>query len=358
MFKGQGSAYSSKLDSPTSPRSPQIKRASSNLNIAFGAQKEAQPTSPVTKKANRNLTLGINLTFGQKKSNEYETNEAVKNSPPPQGRWYLIVVSLGDCKVFLRNRNTGRLCEVSTDGRSERLTDRSDCGGRIGPFLQNCSPDLRNLSISSVFCNTGDIVVCTSDGVHDNLGCSSLGVLPSELKVPASLKEDTWNEVEELIKNDHHLGEEVENLRQKWTNDLFNQIITKNGALSHKSLTLTPSYITNHILPHCLKTTVSSRNWMETQKGKLPKDYKRFPGKMDHCTILSFLVAHKQTTRYSVFGNDLHHIMQEQLENPQNDKDIPEVLKCTFSTINLNSTLFILFYEIFFSEIFFIKSFF
>ena len=59
---------------------------------------------------------------------------------------------------------------------------------------------------------------------------------------------------------------------------------------------------------------------------------------MDHCTILSFFVGHKQKTRRSIFGNSIQRIMAEQRYfHPDCDQNVPEILKTLFGTLNFNT---------------------
>ena len=45
------------------------------------------------------------------------------------------------------------------------------------------------------------------------------------------------------------------------------------------------------VLKHCMDTTSPSRTWMVEHKGRLPHDYSRFPGKMDHTTCVALKVC-------------------------------------------------------------------
>lgn len=53
-----------------------------------------------------------------------------------------------------------------TQGNRTNLTDVSDPGGRIGPYLNGGTPDLRNLDLYLQPCAVGDVILCVSDGVH------------------------------------------------------------------------------------------------------------------------------------------------------------------------------------------------
>lgn len=42
-------------------------------------------------------------------------------------------------------------------------------GGRIGPYLEGGTPDLRNIDLYFTMCDEGDFIIILSDGVHGKL---------------------------------------------------------------------------------------------------------------------------------------------------------------------------------------------
>lgn len=53
---------------------------------------------------------------------------------------------------------------------------------------------------------------------------------------------------------------------------------------------------------HCRRITQSSRDFMEnSQFQKLPDDYVRYPGKMDHATIVTFVARGRSLERVHPF---------------------------------------------------------
>ncbi len=46
----------------------------------------------------------------------------------------------------------------------------TNCGGRIGPYLENDEPDLANLGVFFEYVEPGDMIFVVSDGVADNFG--------------------------------------------------------------------------------------------------------------------------------------------------------------------------------------------
>lgn len=77
-------------------------------------------------------------------------------------------MSIGDCKAFKFSAD-GQVTEI-TEGNRQNVSDARDPGGRIGPHLNDGSPDLRNLSVYYCDCEENDVIALLSDGVHDNFG--------------------------------------------------------------------------------------------------------------------------------------------------------------------------------------------
>lgn len=89
---------------------------------------------------------------------------------------------------------------------------------------------------------------------------------------------------------------------KKYMNDLLTRIVTENG---HDPV---PSYVAKKIIRHCRDTTGASREWMEQNPNgsfdpnthnlhlslvseKLAHNYKKYPGKLDHTTIIVAVVG-------------------------------------------------------------------
>jgi hypothetical protein len=61
---------------------------------------------------------------------------------------------------------------------------------------------------------------------------------------------------------------------------------------------LSPASITDALINHAIKITDPSREFMEKNSGKkLPDDYTKYPGKMDHSTALCFVVGSKSHSK-------------------------------------------------------------
>lgn len=94
----------------------------------------------------------------------------------------LLVVSIGDCKVYLYSHASGTIKDL-TEGNRQNATSVNDCGGRLGPAsgMESTEPDLRNLDLYFAECDEGDCVWAVSDGVHDNFDPQMLGLMPHDL---------------------------------------------------------------------------------------------------------------------------------------------------------------------------------
>jgi len=210
------------------------------------------------------------------------------NLPP----WAFVFVSIGDCKCFHFN-TAKQSCEDITVGNRMNITDARDPGGRLGPHHKNGDPDLRNLELFWVGCNEGDMILVVSDGVHDNLDPQCLGFSPSQFELEFS----NWDEVD--IK-------EALKIKSKFMNEYITKIILGENSkeenedytsslLSTSSMNkraLTPPLACKRLIRHCQDTTKKSREWMEQNpQGVLEPDYKKYPGKLDHTTVVACFVG-------------------------------------------------------------------
>ncbi|EGC38022.1 hypothetical protein DICPUDRAFT_97029 [Dictyostelium purpureum] len=220
-------------------------------------------------------------------------------------QWEFVCASVGDCKAFLISQ--GEVTDITEGNRSN--LDAKDCGGRLGPHLEQGKPDLRNLNIFCASIYDDDIILIVSDGVHDNLDPRHLGKMPQDMSKEFNL-----------------IGE-------KWTDcDFSKSQIAKNAFTSSLLETLTadttdPSEISNRILKHCWDTTVASRHWMETNSGKrLPEDYSLYPGKMDHTSIICFKAGQFKSQKDDNNDNDNYPITSTssqpiKIQSPTNDNN-------------------------------------
>jgi len=209
-------------------------------------------------------------------------------------KWAWISVSVGDCKCFHYQTSKDIITDI-TAGNRQNVYDARDCGGRLGPYVGEGEPDLRNVFVYYNICEENDVILLFSDGVHDNLDPQTLGIPPKDVHQKYASHSD-WKDFKndddvEKIKTEYMKrflirdlicgGEEDKKLRMKVFS--FNATDTD---------TLSPTNITQRIMKHCLGVTASGREWMEQNpKDKLPLDYVAYPGKMDHATCVVIKVG-------------------------------------------------------------------
>jgi len=240
----------------------------------------------------------------------------------------LVCASVGDCKAFRYNAKTRNVSEITN--RPTSLLNPADPGGRLGPYIDNeGSADLRNLDLFVVLCNANDLIMCFSDGIHDNYDPQLLGLSTRELGLSAA----DWESAD---------MEEIERTSNAYRNKLLAEQITIAMAISgsggeiseknhdengHKVTILQNTNDTNNnnnnnspstskdkgkgkaiddneddkspcelnleafvrvLETHTQQTTSFSRNWLGQHAGPLPDNKKNnsFQGKMDHSTAL------------------------------------------------------------------------
>ncbi|KAL6043570.1 PPM-type phosphatase domain-containing protein [Balamuthia mandrillaris] len=271
-----------------------------------------------------------------------------KEQEQKEWEWVWLGVSIGDCKAFRWSSRTNLVSEISMSSRGNAKL-ASDCGGRIGPTLANGEPDLANLTLSWGPCHEGDLIWLVSDGVYDNLDPQYNGIQPSGLGHAAA----TWDEISSsdahLLKNEYlcrimqdrlfgdngtngreeeHDGDEDDETKHRKNEGAQEQeegeerigehpqaekeehddataqpqpprLNGKDGAKEKgeeeetKRATTTAVEVTNGLVAYCQEHTLVSRDFMEQNPGlPLPKDYKTYPGKLDHTTCVCIRVGY------------------------------------------------------------------
>lgn len=204
----------------------------------------------------------------QKSTHELPSSSSARD-PDEDYRWLFVCANVGDCKAFHYSPRTGTLTDITLGNRTN-LTDAKDPGGRLGPYLDKGEPDLRNLGLYLVPCHDDDVIILMTDGIHDNLDPQHLGLKPRDLGLD---KFETWHEAE---KDDPRITESAKNdFRIQYVKYLVPNMSVYG--------------LTEGLGEHCRRITQSSRDFMETNTfQKLPDDYVRYPGKMDHATMVAF----------------------------------------------------------------------
>lgn len=192
--------------------------------------------------------------------------------------WAFVCASVGDCKVFKISSKTGLVSDISTTRAGNASVDATDCGGRIGPFLDGGKPDFRNLDLFYDSVNEDDIVIVASDGLHDNLDPQSLGLNPSDIGLEGS----SWTS-------------EIEGLgaaKSKFMCEKISEIVFgQNVQTCSERVNLDPNIVTEKLIQYAITVTEKSKVFMETHPNQpLPSDYKLYPGKLDHTSCVSIKV--------------------------------------------------------------------
>eukprot|EP00727_Mastigamoeba_balamuthi_P011148 m51a1_g6656 hypothetical protein (613) ;mRNA; f:146103-148921 len=195
------------------------------------------------------------------------------------GRFAYVVCTIGDCKAYRVSCKTRDVQELSPGCRAAS-EDATDCGGRIGAG----APDLRNLALFHGHCDEGDMVLLVTDGVHDNFDPQMLGKTPREAAVSVGYTSaaPTWPEVDSLSR---------ERIKREHAQMMLKRVLQ--GAA-------TPRAVCQAVHAYCRQTTRAGREWMELHtNSRIPADYERYPGKMDHCTSLCFVVGRNELSATS-----------------------------------------------------------
>lgn len=202
-------------------------------------------------------------------------------------QYAFVFACVGDLKVFHCARKADGSCVVVDVTRGDTKSHSGDTkwraedpGGRIGPQLRESEidgngrgtrADLRNLMTRRVLCSPDDIIVMMSDGVADNLDPEVLGLPPAA---------DATKEWKDLSEAQQHAE------KTEWRTAFLADALRKSGWR--------PRDFTRAVLRFCADTTRPSRRFMEQNPGKaLPCDFKEFPGKQDHASLLAFTCPQK-----------------------------------------------------------------
>jgi len=211
----------------------------------------------------------------QKKDKKQNNN---KNQILECPNWAFMGVSVGDCKAFRWSNKNRKVIDI-TEGNRSSLSDPTDPGGRIGPYLEEGAPDLRNIDLYFEMCEEGDLILLLSDGVHDNLDPQFLGKLPSEFNIHTQ----TWKEAELLYPD--LLDSTKTSYRNKMIEDIIDRIDQKNPDT-------VPIELCKYLMNHCEIVTKNGREFLiKNHNKRIPENIHEYPGKMDHATACCIRVG-------------------------------------------------------------------
>ena len=231
------------------------------------------------------------------------------NEPKNIKDWVFIFASIGDCKAFLYDKKKKTVEELTPDSRGENFMDASDCGGRIGPYIDG-GPDLRNLEVFMSPCHEGDIIFVCSDGVHDNFDPQMQGETPKDLGATC----DTWETIDATQAN---------SIKAEYRCKRLKQVMN----IPEDTDELDLSDITETVIKYCKDMSLPSQKFMQENPGKrLPNDYNRFPGKMDHTTLVTIRVGEYESERFEEFIKEKKVEHKKQRESAEDTEDGIELL--------------------------------
>lgn len=201
-------------------------------------------------------------------------------------KWCLVCVNVGDSKAFIWNRTNKSVREVTNKSAP---FDMKDPGGRLGPYIYQGAPDLRDLAFSYAFCSEEEFVILCTDGVYDNFDPELSGHLPKD--VPTLVGNSAASAALADIR--------PEQIKARWDQLDTNTSAELRAAYRAKTLESIidggdPSArsIMRSVINHCIRQTRSAREYLEQNAAqRLPSDHQQFPGSMDHLTCLAFQVG-------------------------------------------------------------------
>ncbi|KAL7721677.1 PPM-type phosphatase domain-containing protein [Entamoeba marina] len=178
-----------------------------------------------------------------------------------EGGWYGINLSIGDCSLFSLHNNT--TTRISGNVR-KHLKEMSSMDGRIGKNSNCLMPELKISSLNGFKCCSNDVITLMSDGLADNLDPMIIGVDPKQLSL------SNWKVETALLKREEYV---------------LNTLST-----CYKESSCLNDYI-EHLTSECVENTKPVREFVQNNKGRLPDDPTKVPGKVDHVSVVSIRVG-------------------------------------------------------------------
>eukprot|EP01089_Gocevia_fonbrunei_P015568 TRINITY_DN4583_c0_g1_i2.p1 TRINITY_DN4583_c0_g1~~TRINITY_DN4583_c0_g1_i2.p1 ORF type:complete len:548 (-),score=101.04 TRINITY_DN4583_c0_g1_i2:179-1822(-) len=241
-----------------------------------------------------------------------------------------VCANVGDCKVYHYSNVTKKATDI-TEGSRPCAIDPQDPGGRLGPYgkttsTKDAGPDLRNLGLYMMPCDKDSFIIVVSDGVHDNLDPQHLGLSPTDL----DQDHKSWDDVDpvevDVLKSNFKTQFIEEDIIGSITNKKSKKTTKKKKRESDESDETDESNesdesdetdetdksaesdesddesseigvddLAERLVRHCVEITESSRIWMEENPTRrMPMDYSKFKGKMDHTTVVVFKVGNRR----------------------------------------------------------------
>ena len=211
-------------------------------------------------------------------------------------------VNVGDSYGFVYSNNQG-IREVtvgSHDVASER--DIRDAGGAIGP-VDGQNPELHNLTCSVTFCNRGDIVFLTTDGISDNFD-----PVVTKIALPQKANDSNFNKNEPNNPNGSLVHEKPEmspKERHVYSLKEMERVIHEYELLTEELCSA--QEFCSAMVQHVLTVTDGKRKILENpalyakrkmtsterqrRDSEIVEKMSKAPGKLDHASIVAVEVC-------------------------------------------------------------------
>lgn len=214
------------------------------------------------------------------------------------GSYGVFTASLGDSRAFVYCPSNRTLMEASIGSHSsDGIRSIRDSGGALGPAI-GALPDMENLSFSCIPVAKGDIVILTTDGITDNISQKNIEHI-EETANPHHLLTDlasrTVPHSDHMTNNEHIVHPCCE------ASSALNRVISRHQqsldwSMSPYTIAL---FLINMVMEitedkrqfrtECVKKDIDVRT-RELQDPEFAERKKKQVGKLDHATILTYLI--------------------------------------------------------------------
>ena len=209
--------------------------------------------------------------------------------------WCACVVSVGDSQAYVYRARTGTVHEITRAVHQGERREMRDSGGCLGMSFGD-EPDLRNLLCTFSPVDAGDIVFLTTDGLSDNFD--------PVVRRDADSDDisDSWHINHIPLPSNSSLPTLTAEERE------LNALTTMASVIGSSSEESNLNKVLGRLLDHVVDLTDKKRSYLEKVlngaddlKGKERRDMdriikstlKQLPGKLDHCTMVGYIVGGK-----------------------------------------------------------------
>ena len=218
-----------------------------------------------------------------------------------QGTWGVFTACLGDSRAFIYSPEHQILMEASAGSHpSDGIRQTRNSGGALGPAIGSL-PDFENLSFSFIPVSAGDIVVLMTDGVADNLVPKTIEHVRKDEKQEKEMSLNSKcstsvphvkivNKEECVIDSCCQASCELHKLIREHHQSLQNHISPQTIALFLMNLVGEATEEKRRFHADCIEKGINVRT-RELQDAEFADLRKKLVGKLDHATVLSYLIS-------------------------------------------------------------------